>query len=332
MAVSGTVFDFPYPWHAPVAQELHRLLYQLFPSQQQATFVAAKAGADLAMILQQQPVAMLWKDILEQLATSDRMHALLETVLTQLPADHSYRDFFIDLNEQRPVTLAAGMGGDDRSTRLLGSSDDVSEREALLYKDDLTISTGRIPALIKTLQKLSECATGVCKITADFNGTDATATGFRIGDNVLLTCWHAIHSFQTGKPAEAVHAEFGYEESPDGELGAFTPTKCSIESIVADQNDDWAIIRTSTLIDEACRIIPLEATQAEVEKAAYIVQHPGGARKRLGFVRNQICDVTTRFVYYLTDTQPGSSGAPVFDEAGRLIALHRGGNPTDDDW
>jgi V8-like Glu-specific endopeptidase len=39
--------------------------------------------------------------------------------------------------------------------------------------------------------------------------------------------------------------------------------------------------------------------------------------------------VTADRVQYLTDTQPGSSGAPVFDAEGRLIALHhRGGTPT----
>lgn len=42
-----------------------------------------------------------------------------------------------------------------------------------------------------------------------------------------------------------------------------------------------------------------------------------------------ITAVTDDRVQYLTDTQPGSSGAPVFDSQCRLIALHhRGGTPT----
>jgi V8-like Glu-specific endopeptidase len=42
-----------------------------------------------------------------------------------------------------------------------------------------------------------------------------------------------------------------------------------------------------------------------------------------------ITAVTEQTVQYLTDTQPGSSGAPVFDASAKLIALHhRGGTPT----
>ena len=62
----------------------------------------------------------------------------------------------------------------------------------------------------------------------------------------------------------------------------------------------------------------------------YILQHPSGHQKRLGFVRNTISDVKDGVVRYLTDTEPGSSGAPVFDTAGRLIALHHaGGRPVE---
>jgi len=67
-----------------------------------------------------------------------------------------------------------------------------------------------------------------------------------------------------------------------------------------------------------------------VNDNAYIIQHPGGQHKRLGFVRNTVSDVADRVVHYLTDTEPGSSGGPVFDEQGQLIALHhRGGTPTE---
>jgi hypothetical protein len=50
-----------------------------------------------------------------------------------------------------------------------------------------------------------------------------------------------------------------------------------------------------------------------------------GHRKRLGFVRNQIADITDRTVHYLTDTQEESSDTPVLNAKGQIIALHRAG-------
>jgi V8-like Glu-specific endopeptidase len=45
-------------------------------------------------------------------------------------------------------------------------------------------------------------------------------------------------------------------------------------------------------------------------------------------VRNQVSSFDDRVLHYLTDTQQGSSGSPVFDAQGRLIGLHHaGGTP-----
>ena len=60
-------------------------------------------------------------------------------------------------------------------------------------------------------------------------------------------------------------------------------------------------------------------------ESAYIIQHLGGQRKRLGFVRNQVSSFDERVIHYLTDTQEGSSGSPVFDGQGRLIASQYAG-------
>jgi hypothetical protein len=40
---------------------------------------------------------------------------------------------------------------------------------------------------------------------------------------------------------------------------------------------------------------------------AYLIQHPGGIRKRIGFVRNQVTYVDDQVARYLTATQTASS-------------------------
>ena len=45
-----------------------------------------------------------------------------------------------------------------------------------------------------------------------------------------------------------------------------------------------------------------------------IIQHPSGERKQLALRENQVVDVLDNFVHYRTDTSPGSSGSPVFND------------------
>jgi hypothetical protein len=91
------------------------------------------------------------------------------------------------------------------------------------------------------------------------------------------------------------------------------------------------VIRPKTALEDKWSIIKLsEAVEPKVGGGAFIIQHPEGLRKRIGYVRNQVSAFTDRVVHYLTDTQDGSSGSPVFNDAGQLIALHHaGGIPQD---
>ena len=61
-----------------------------------------------------------------------------------------------------------------------------------------------------------------------------------------------------------------------------------------------------------------------------IIQHPSGERKQLAVRENQIVDVLDNFLHYKTDTSPGSSGSPVFNDQWEIVALHHSGIPRKD--
>lgn len=56
-----------------------------------------------------------------------------------------------------------------------------------------------------------------------------------------------------------------------------------------------------------------------------LIQHPNGEPKQLGLRENQLVDVLEEFLHYETDTAPGSSGSPVYNDRWEVVALHHSG-------
>ncbi|WP_433292279.1 trypsin-like peptidase domain-containing protein [Actinoplanes sp. CA-030573] len=313
--------DIRYPWTEDWAQQLHATLTQLYPSRQRLAAVAQRAGIEMTEINSEQAIAYVWSEVLDLAAPHGLLEAVVRTARDLLPETSPRRPFLTGLLAGAAPETDGAPRGPDGAPRFISGTDEVYEREALLYHDDLTIGIGEVPALIAALTHVVRWAPSVCKLTVRLPGARRAGTGFRIGPDLLLTNWHVLDR------ATAVTADFDYE---DGSVAA-TTVGTDPGSIVGDREDDWAVIRTSEPLPGRWPIVRLDAAAAPVPgERAFIVQHPDGQRKRLGFVRNQISDVDERVVHYLTDTEAGSSGAPVFDAAGRLIALHHaGGRPQE---
>ena len=56
-----------------------------------------------------------------------------------------------------------------------------------------------------------------------------------------------------------------------------------------------------------------------------IIQHPSGATKQVALRENKLVDILPYFVHYSTDTMPGSSGSPAFNDQWEVVALHHAG-------
>jgi hypothetical protein len=316
-----------YPFHESEAQQLHRVLTQLNPTSAMAILAAETAGVNTMMIFRDQAPALLWAEILRAAASQGLNRTLVKQVSERLNPSSPFLTFLQQLLANQPAPIDDDPRGIDGAP---GFNDAVTDQEALLYHDDLMIQIGQVPALITTLQVLIALAPTVCKLSVDFKGPQKRGTAFRIGSDLLLTNWHVLHR-SDGTKANTITAEFGYEDNGAGGLVAATPINCDAASVVTNKDDDWAVVKTSDPLLDSWPIVKLSESVAPVEGgAAYIIQHPAGERKRLGFVRNQVSGFTDRVVHYLTDTKEGSSGSPVFDAQGKLIALHHsGGRPQE---
>jgi hypothetical protein len=64
-----------------------------------------------------------------------------------------------------------------------------------------------------------------------------------------------------------------------------------------------------------------------VGETVTIIQHPNGEPKQLAVRNNQVVDELELFIHYRTDTDPGSSGSPVFNDQWEVVALRHSGVP-----
>jgi V8-like Glu-specific endopeptidase len=321
---------YPYPWHQRDAQQLYQLMTRAFSTSQAVRQIALLSGLNPAAINFNQAVMHTWRETFTEAVNQGALRTLVQNAHDSLNPASPVRQTLATILADKPIADPEPSTASGKPNFIKGSSE-ITNDEALLYRDDLTLQIGRVPALIKVLQMMLKYSPSVCKLTLDINGHPQFGTAFRIGDDLLLTNWHVLHKSPEETVATTVNAEFGYEDNGTGGILPATIIECDETTIVANKADDWAVIRTKTQMDAAWPIIKLsEAVAPKLNTSAYIIQHPNGDRKRIGFVRNQVNYFDANVVHYLTDTQEGSSGAPVFNAAGQLIALHhRGGDPQE---
>lgn len=312
-----------FPFHTRLGAELVRAMESIFPSTQEARLFAGRFKIRTSDLRKQNDIRLLWRELLRRLAAVGKLRDLVQTTLSTTPRS-SYTVFLADLVADQPVVLNA----EPVSMSPAGPNENVTVEEAYLFYDDLTIGVKEIDGLVRTLNLLSTLAPSVCHIAIDTIAGTLRGTGFKIGAQTILTNHHVL--FPGGIVANNVTVRFGFDQEagePSESIEKFTG---KVETIMGEKDSDWAVIDMAESLEKWPIIDLTGSAEPKVNDKAFIIQHPGGHYKRLGFVRNKISEVDGIYVRYLTDTEGGSSGAPVFDSSGRIMALHHsGGRPVE---
>jgi len=158
-------------------------------------------------------------------------------------------------------------------------------------------------------------------------GRVSCGTGFLIAPNTILTNHHVLYDEDdSNRRMMQVNIEFNYELDEKGQPRNVDPYDGNVETIEGDPVHDWAIIRSKIPIADTYPTLDLQPSRpVVVGDYVYIIQHPGGKPKKIGLLHNQVVDVASDRVQYLTDTLPGSSGSPVCNELWQVVALHYSG-------
>ena len=127
--------------------------------------------------------------------------------------------------------------------------------------------------------------------------------------------------------------EFNYQDGVDGKplLAAGPPASTRTAFFLADEERDFALVAVRATPAELApfgfnRLIEAEG-KAIIGEFVTIVQHPRGEKKQIALRENRIVDIPDRFLHYSADTEPGSSGSPVFNDQWEVVALHHASVP-----
>lgn len=136
-----------------------------------------------------------------------------------------------------------------------------------------------------------------------------------------MTNNHVIPDIAT---ARASIAEFDYDEDDILYTVSLNPDTF----FVTDTDLDFTIVACDPsplpLNIEAIPLLRNPQTVTRKERVN-IIQHPRGRRKELSLHDNKVKYIYDIGIRYTTDTEPGSSGSPVFNNEWDLVALHHAG-------
>jgi hypothetical protein len=198
--------------------------------------------------------------------------------------------------------------------------------ERLIGDDDMLSSA--------FLERGAQVARAVCCIR---EREQRIGTGFLVGARLLLTNAHVLPDADAARDCEA---EFDFEDGPDGDRFK-TPVQFALDPdalFVASPEDDldYALVAVRPASGgrrlEEFPPIALDPAVGKVLRgeSLNIIQHPNGAPKRVAIRQNRFTALLEKYMHYETDTQPGSSGSPVFNDQWQVVCLHHKGVPLTD--
>lgn len=191
---------------------------------------------------------------------------------------------------------------------------------------------------IAHLQAGLDVSKAVCRIAIrGKNGQlEGYGTGFLVSPNLLLTNNHVL---ETAESAMYAVAEFNYQDDVhfmpleiisfrlDPRLFFITNEALDFTLVAVEPNNSNAVPLSNF------GYLPLLPKPGKILEGEYvtIIQHPNGGPKAITIRENEVKFISSDFVQYVSDTEPGSSGSPVFNDQWMVVSLHHAGIPDPND-
>lgn len=293
---------------------LNDALADLYPTFQESRRIVSAAGVRPALVKFSDQALLNWFNILEEARRQSPNHAdprpeKVEKILAAALADYPENDLLRALERDEPAPVR---GTDIRKDVDWSPDEDMEHLEKIIGEQSTLLP-------IRFLEIGTERARSVARIV---RADRMSGTGFLIGSGLILTNHHVL---PTKEIAAAAIAEFNYQETAAGLSAEVEKHQIDATRFATSKENDWSVAGVADAVEKRWGTIPLEPAETRAGAFVNIVQHPGGGPKQIGLYHNTVAYAGKERVQYLTDTLPGSSGSPVFDDQWRIVALHHSG-------
>ena len=210
---------------------------------------------------------------------------------------------------------------------------DIDARERILDKNNL-MSINYLERGLRVSRSVARI-----RIRSAQGQTLGFGTGFMVSPQLLLTNNHVL---PTARDASFSLAEFNFQDDLTGRLQPTSVFALAPEVFfTTNEGLDFTLVAVKEKAREGSgdlselsffgwnKLIEEEG-KAILGEYLNIIQHPNGEPKQLALRENQFVDLLDNFIHYKTDTAPGSSGSPVFNDQWEIVGLHHSGVPRKD--
>ncbi len=269
-----------------------------------------RAGIDPSRITLAGNAEVFWFNIVLYAYNTNKLDKLVDAFLSAYPENPHLLKFKEGKDDDYSI-------GADIRTAVKWENDDPKLLEKITGK-----STTLLP--ISFLSTGLEKAKSVARVVVEKVGQKRElGTGFLIADNYFITNNHVIDSIAT---AEVTTLQFDYEESMNKNV--IDPVTFWLDPALGFETsraDDWTLVKVRGNPNKEYHYLDLVGAPTHEGDFVNIIQHPGGRYKQIGLYHNMVTFCNDKIVQYLTDTEAGSSGSPVFNSDWELVALHHSG-------
>jgi endonuclease G, mitochondrial len=184
------------------------------------------------------------------------------------------------------------------------------------------------------LSKGVSASKAVAYIEATNGAKTSFGTGFLISPSLFITNQHVLETAAFAQGASITFNREQDEHEGPQPITSFRldPERCFVSS--KEEELDFAVVFVGSRLSGDADLgdfgyLPLSNApdKHQLGMNANVIQHPRGGPKKIAIRNNTLLDRDETKLLYETDTEPGSSGAPVLNDDWEVVALHHYGEP-----